>query len=77
VHRLRLEIGESAGAPAAYVRAPNLRVARLEQRYVRLPDDGERARYDYEAPAFEYRDVLLHDEHGLVLAYPGIAERVA
>jgi hypothetical protein len=77
VHRLKLEVGESADAPAAYVRAPNLRVARLEQRYLRLPDDGERARYDYEAPAFEYRDVIVYDEHGLVLAYPGIAERVA
>jgi hypothetical protein len=77
VHRLRLEVGEHADAPAAYMRAPNLRVARLEQRYLRLPDDGERARYDYAAPAFEYRDVLVYDEHGLVLAYPGIAERVA
>jgi hypothetical protein len=77
VHRLKLEVGESADAPAAYVRAPNLRVALLEQRYLRLPDDGERVRYDYEAPAFEYRDVIVYDEHGLVLAYPGIAERVA
>jgi hypothetical protein len=77
VHRLKLEIGESADAPAAYVRAPNLRVARLEQRYLRLPDDGERIRYDYEAPAFEYRDVLVYDAHGLILDYPGIAERVA
>jgi hypothetical protein len=77
VHRLRLEVGESADAPAAYVRAPNLRVGRLEQRYLRLPDDGERVRYDYEAPTFEYRDVLLYDENGLVLGYPGIAQRIA
>jgi hypothetical protein len=77
VHRLMLDIGESADAPAAYVRAPNLRVERLEQRYVRLPDDGVRPRYDYEARVFEYRDVLVYDENGLVLAYPGIAERVA
>jgi hypothetical protein len=77
VNRLRLEVGESADAPAAYVRAPNLRVGRLEQRYLRLPDDGAIVRYDYEAPAFEYRDVIVYDEHGLVLAYPGIAERVA
>ena len=77
VNRLRLEAGESADAPAAYVRAPNLRVGRLEQRYLRLPDDDERVRYDYEAPAFEYRDVIVYDEHGLVLAYPGIAVRAA
>jgi uncharacterized protein len=77
VHRLRLEVGESADAPAAYVRAPNLRVARLEQRYLRLPDDGARACYDYEAPAFEFRDVLVYDELGLILEYPGIAVRAA
>lgn len=77
VHRLRLDVGESAEAPAAYVRAPNLRVGRLEQRYTRLPDDGERMRYDYESPAFEYRDVLVYDASGLVLDYPGLAVRAA
>ena len=39
VHRLGLEIGEHAQAPAAYVRAVHLGVERLEQRYVRLDDD--------------------------------------
>jgi uncharacterized protein len=77
VRRLKLEVGEHADAPAAYVRAPNLRVARLEQHYVRLPDDGANARYDYAAPAFDYRDVLVYDELGLVLDYPGLAVRVA
>jgi hypothetical protein len=77
VRRLRLEVGESADAPAAYVRAPNLRVGRLEQRYTRLPDDGMRLRYDYEGPAFQYRDVIVYDESGLVLTYPGLAERAA
>jgi uncharacterized protein len=77
VRRLALEIGASADAPAAYVRATDLRVERLEQRYVRLPDDGGRLRFDYAAPAFSYRDVLVYDELGLVLDYPGLAERVA
>jgi uncharacterized protein len=77
VRRLSLDVGERAEAPAAYVRAPNLRVARLEQHYARLPDDGANARYDYEAPAFEYRDVIVYDEYDLVLEYPGIAVRVA
>lgn len=77
VQRLALEVGEHADAPAAYVRAPNLRVARLEQHYARLPDDGANARYDYAAPAFDYRDVILYDELGLVLDYPGLAIRVA
>ncbi len=76
VHRLGLAVGEDAEAPAAYVRAPSLAVERLEQRYARLPDEGGRRRYDYEGPAFGYRDVLVYDEAGLVLDYPGLAERV-
>lgn len=51
------------------MRAPNLRVARREQRYLRLPATAS-GRYDYKAPAFEYRAVLAYDEHGLVVAYP-------
>ena len=76
VRRLGLEIGASADAPAAYVRALDLSVERLEQRYRRLPDEGDRSRYDYESPAFDTRCVLLYDESGLVLDYPGIAVRV-
>ena len=76
VHRLGLAVGKSAEAPAAYVRAPSLAVERLEQRYARLPDERGHRRYDYEGPAFGYRDVLVYDELGLVLDYPGLAERV-
>jgi hypothetical protein len=77
VNRLHLPVGASADAPAAYVRAHEARVERLEQRYARLADDGERSRYDYAAPAFDFRDVLVYDAAGLILTYPGIAERVA
>jgi hypothetical protein len=77
VHRLRLAIGESADAPAAYVRALEPRVERLEQRYVRLADECERSCYDYAAPDFDFRDVLVYDPLGLILDYPRIAERVA
>src|SRR5204862_2956546 len=53
-HRLRLAVGEQAEAPAAYVRATDLGVERLEQRYLRLDDDGSgRQRYRYTAPRFE------------------------
>jgi hypothetical protein len=76
IHRLGLAVGEEGAAPAVYVRAPTLEVDRLEQRYMRLPDDGDRRRYDYESPAFGYRDVLVYDDRGLVVDYPGIAERV-
>lgn len=77
IHRLRLGVGEDADAPAVYVRAPNLRVARLEQHYARLPDEGPRMRFDYTAPAFDFRAVLVYDESGFVVDYPGIAVRVA
>ena len=61
VHRLGLRVG-GADAPAAYVRAPTLRVQRLEQSYVRLEsDDVESARYDYAAPAFDLTAVLTYD----------------
>jgi uncharacterized protein len=75
VRRLQLAPGQEAEAPAVYVRALDLRVERLEQRYVRLDDAGSRARYGYRAPRFEFECELVYDEHGLVLDYPGIAVR--
>jgi uncharacterized protein len=77
VHRLALEVGQQADAPAAYVRALDLRVERLGQSYRRLEDDGEHSHYDYVSPAFDFRAELVYDEFGLVLDYPGIAVRVA
>jgi hypothetical protein len=77
VHRLRLGVGDRAGAPAAYVRSPDLGVERLEQEYVRVDDDGTRQRYDYASPAFDFAGRLVYDDAGLVLDYPGIAQRVA
>jgi uncharacterized protein len=77
VHRLGLQVGEEADAPAAYVRALDLSVERLEQRYVRMEDDAARQRYDYTSPAFDFRAELIYDGSGLVLAYPGIATRTA
>jgi hypothetical protein len=77
VHRLGLLVGEGAEAPAAYVRALDLGVERLEQRYVRLEDDGARQRYRYTAPGFGFECDLAYDEAGLLLDYPGIATRVA
>ncbi len=76
-HRLGLEVGQVADAPAAYVRALDLTVERLEQRYSRLDNDGNHERYRYSAPAFSFECELIYDESGLVVAYPGIAVRVA
>jgi uncharacterized protein len=72
VHRLRLEVGAGADAPAAFVRALDLRVERLEQRYARAAEFV----FTYAAPRFDYAGRLEYDVHGLLLDYPGIAERV-
>ena len=75
VRRLGLAVGEVADAPAAYVRALDLSVERLEQRYVRLADGERGQRYHYTSPAFGFECELAYDESGLVLDYPGIAVR--
>ncbi|MFL5457847.1 MAG: putative glycolipid-binding domain-containing protein [Myxococcales bacterium] len=77
VRRLRLAIGRQAEAPAVYVRAGDPHVERLEHRYVRLDDDGDRQRYDYTARRFGFACELLCDSYGLLLDYPGIATRAA
>lgn len=77
VARLRLAVGETAQAPAAYVRAADLGVERLEQVYVRLPDEHGLVRFDYRAPAFDVRCTIAYDGTGLVADYPGLARRVA
>ena len=75
IHRLGLEVGERAEAPAVYVRELDRAVERLEQRYARLPDDGARRRYHYESPRFGFEAELVYDEAGLILDYPGIGVR--
>ena len=75
VHRLDLAAGTRAETPAAYVRALDLTVERLEQTYTRLPGEAGRQRYFYAAPAFDFTCTLSYDESGLVLDYPGIAVR--
>jgi hypothetical protein len=59
------------------VRALDLGVERLEQRYVRLEDGAVGRRYHYRAPAFGFECRLQYDASGLVVDYPGIAVRVA
>jgi hypothetical protein len=75
VHRMGLGVGARASAPAAYVRARDLSVGRLEQEYMRASDGGRHQRYDYAAPVFDFAGRLVYDEAGLVLDYPGIALR--
>jgi len=77
VHRLNLPVDGHAAAPAVYVRAGDLSVERLEQQYVRTSDENSHQRYDYSAPAFAFSCVLVYDESGFLLAYPGLATRAA
>jgi hypothetical protein len=77
VRRLALGVGERAEAPAAWVRAPDLGVERLEQTYERVPDEAGRMRFRYAAPDLGFAATLSFDADGLVLDYPGIAARVA
>ena len=78
VHRLALAVGDAGESSAAYLRALDLDVERLDQRYHRVAADGEttRRRFHYSAPRFDYHDYLVYDSHGLVLHYPDIATRI-
>jgi hypothetical protein len=60
VHRMGLRVGARASAPAAYVRALDLRVERLDQDYARTADEGRHQRYDYAAPVFDFACRLAH-----------------
>ncbi|MDO9354116.1 MAG: putative glycolipid-binding domain-containing protein [Solirubrobacteraceae bacterium] len=76
VRRIEPEIGDELDCPAAWVRATDAAVERLEQDYRRLDDREEgRQRFHYRAPAFDFESELVYDASGLILAYPGIAER--
>ncbi|MDQ6725242.1 MAG: putative glycolipid-binding domain-containing protein [Actinomycetota bacterium] len=75
VHRLRIGVGQTVEAPAAYVGALDLGVERLEQSYARLEDDGLHRVFRYRAPAFDFESRLVFDVAGLVAEYPGIASR--
>lgn len=72
VHRMPLAPGAVTEAPAAYVRALDLSVTRLDQTYRRLDD----RRFDYISET-DFRAVLEYDPTGLIVDYPGIAVRVA
>jgi len=70
IHRLEFPPGEAVPCPAAYVRA-DLTVVRLEQTYTAR---GE-LRFGYTAPAFDFTTELRYDPSGLIVDYPGIAQR--
>ncbi len=75
LRRLGLAVGEAADAPAAYVRAFDLTVERLEQRYERRPDVGDRIVVHYVCERFDADFDLVFDRSGLIVDYPGLAVR--
>jgi hypothetical protein len=76
LHRLTLPVGGRGDAPAVYVGAPELRLARLEQVYEHLDDRDGGSRYRYRAPQVSFETVIRFDGSGLVDDFPMVAERV-
>jgi hypothetical protein len=77
LRRLALGVGEEADAPAVYVRAFDLAVERLDQRYHRRPDDGDHVIAHYLCERFEADFDLTYDRSGLILDYPTLATRLS
>lgn len=79
VRRAQLPQHQSMDAPAAFVRAPDLAVERLEQTYFRLSDaddDDDDMLFEYTSAQLDVECELRFDVDGLVLDHPGIASRV-
>ncbi|KAF0848180.1 putative glycolipid-binding domain-containing protein [Nocardia caishijiensis] len=75
VRRLALDIGDSADAPAVYIRAADLKTVRLPQHYRRATDGDDGPRFDYTSSDFDYRATLSYDGAGLIVDYPGLGRR--
>jgi len=71
IRRLALDVGEEADVAVVWLRWPELRVERLEQRYARLAKD----RYRYSSGDFSAE--LVVDEQGLVVDYEGLWRAIA
>lgn len=70
LRRFGLDVGQGVEAPAAYLYSPELRLGRLEQRYVRVALNA----YEYQAPRFGYAAILEVSDAGFVTKYPGLWE---
>lgn len=77
LHRLDFIEGIGVDVPAAFVRADDLSVGRLEQRYTLIEARPELILFHYESSTFEFACDLRYDSSGLVVDYPGIAVRDA
>lgn len=75
VHRLDLSASKPQDAPAAFVRADDLRVERVEQSYACTDRTEGRVTFDYTSSTFDFACELVFDDAGLVREYPGIGRR--
>lgn len=75
LHRLDFIEGVGVDVPAAFVRADDLRVERLEQRYTLIDAGPKQILFHYESSTFEFACDLRYDSSGLVVEYAGIAIR--
>jgi hypothetical protein len=73
LRRLALGNGQGADAPAAWLDVSNGTLEVLVQRYERRSETA----YWYEAPRFNYADMLEVDNMGFVRRYPGLWEMEA
>jgi hypothetical protein len=75
VHRLDLSVTTPHTVPAAFVRADDLRVERVEQSYLCTDRSDARVAFDYTSSTFGFACTLVFDAAGLVTEYPGIGRR--
>jgi hypothetical protein len=75
LHRRDFVVGVDVDVPAALVRADDLRVERLEQRYTLVEAAAHGSLFHYESSTFDFSCNLRFDGAGLVVEYPGIAAR--
>ncbi len=75
VHRIPFVADETVEVPAVFVRADDLRVERLDQRYTLTDTSEQNLVFHYESPTFNFECELTYDLAGLVTNYPGIATR--
>ena len=72
IHRLALDVGQSADVVAAWIRLPSCDITPLPQRYTRVADRT----YRYESRGGEFSAQLEVDAHAMVIDYPPAWERV-
>jgi len=75
IHRLPLAEPGPHDVPAAFVRADDLRVERVEQTYRCTDRAADRIVFDYASSTFDFSCELVVDAAGIVIDYPGIGHR--